>query len=115
MMTLIRPSRARCVNATIARHERAVFRFKEGRMLAIAAVYRRAALIRAAVSSVASRFVCRGKGRGGAIRPFEKKPGRFAVGALVRVTKGPFEGRVGTVEVAIKRSTKVVNDFGILQ
>jgi len=55
------------------------------------------------------------KGRGGAIRPFEKKPRRFAVGALVRVTKGPFEGMVGTVEVEIKRSTKVVNDFGILQ
>ena len=74
-------------------------------MLAIAAVYRRAALIRAAVlraavSSVASRFVCRGKRAWRrAIRPFEKKPRRFAVGALVRVTKGPFEGMVGTVEV----------------
>ena len=84
-------------------------------MLAIAAVYRRAALIRAAVSSVASRFVCRGKRAWRRIRPFEKKPRRFAVGALVRVTKGPFEGMVGTVEVEIKRSTKVVNDFGILQ
>jgi transcription antitermination factor NusG len=55
------------------------------------------------------------KGRGGAIRLFEKKPRRFAVGALVRVTKGPFEGMVGTAKVEIKRSTKVVNDFGILQ
>jgi transcription antitermination factor NusG len=53
--------------------------------------------------------------RDGAIRPLEKKPRRFAVGALVRVTKGPFEGMVGTVEVEIKRSTKVVSDFGILQ
>src|SRR5215831_83522 len=33
MVTVIRPSRARCVKATIPRHERAVFAFKEGRML----------------------------------------------------------------------------------
>jgi hypothetical protein len=32
MVTVIRPSRVRCVKATISRHERAVF-FKEGRML----------------------------------------------------------------------------------
>jgi hypothetical protein len=32
MVTVIRPSRARCVMATIPRHERAVFTFKEGRM-----------------------------------------------------------------------------------
>src|SRR5262245_2521062 len=30
MVTVIRPSRARCVNGTIARHERAVFTLKEG-------------------------------------------------------------------------------------
>src|SRR5215472_7955051 len=35
MVTVIRPSRARCVKAKIPRHERAVFTFKEagGRML----------------------------------------------------------------------------------
>jgi len=33
MVTVIRPSRARCVNGTIPRHERAVLQFKEGRML----------------------------------------------------------------------------------
>jgi hypothetical protein len=33
MVTVIRPSRARCVKGTIPRHERAVFTFKEGRML----------------------------------------------------------------------------------
>src|SRR5262249_47441551 len=33
MVTVIRPSRARCVKETIARHERAVLAFKEGRML----------------------------------------------------------------------------------
>ena len=33
MVTVIRPSRARCVNGTIARHRRAVFTFKQGRML----------------------------------------------------------------------------------
>src|SRR5262249_45640904 len=33
MMTVIRPSRARCVSGTIARHECVVFTFKEGRML----------------------------------------------------------------------------------
>src|SRR5215831_16595698 len=33
MVTVIRPSRARCVRATIPRHERAVLPFKEGRML----------------------------------------------------------------------------------
>jgi hypothetical protein len=33
MVTVIRPSRARCVDGTIARHERAVFTSKEGRML----------------------------------------------------------------------------------
>jgi hypothetical protein len=32
MVTVIRPSRARCVEATIPRHERAVFTLKEGRM-----------------------------------------------------------------------------------
>ena len=31
MLTVIRPSRARCVEGTIARHERAVFTFKESR------------------------------------------------------------------------------------
>jgi len=31
-VTVIRPSRARCVRGTIARHERAVFTFKEGGM-----------------------------------------------------------------------------------
>jgi hypothetical protein len=36
MVTVIRPSRARCVKATIPRHERAVFTFKEGRMLEFA-------------------------------------------------------------------------------
>jgi len=30
MVTVIRPSRARCVNGTIPRRERAVFTFKEG-------------------------------------------------------------------------------------
>jgi len=30
MVTVIRPSRARCVKETIPRHERAVFTFKEG-------------------------------------------------------------------------------------
>jgi len=33
MVTVIRPSRARCVKATIPRRGRAVFTFKEGRML----------------------------------------------------------------------------------
>src|SRR5262249_45193343 len=33
MVTVIRPSRARCVKQTIARHQRAVFTFKEHRML----------------------------------------------------------------------------------
>src|SRR5262249_20159771 len=33
MVTVIRPSRARCVNGTIPRHERAVLTFEEGRML----------------------------------------------------------------------------------
>src|SRR5262249_20580167 len=33
MVTVIRPSRARCVKGTVPRHERAVFTFKEGRML----------------------------------------------------------------------------------
>jgi len=33
MVTVIRPSRARCVKETIPRHERAVFTFKEGRIL----------------------------------------------------------------------------------
>ena len=33
MVTVIRPSRARCVKGTIPRHERAVFTFKGGRML----------------------------------------------------------------------------------
>src|SRR5215472_13604559 len=33
MVTVIRPSRARCVKRTIPRHERAVLPFKEGRML----------------------------------------------------------------------------------
>src|SRR6516164_2876266 len=33
MVTVIRPSRARCVKGTIPRHERAVLPFKEGRML----------------------------------------------------------------------------------
>src|SRR5262249_4280017 len=33
MLTVMRPSRARCVEGTIARHRRAVFTFKEGRML----------------------------------------------------------------------------------
>src|SRR5262245_14943545 len=33
MVTVIRPSRARCVKETIPRHGRAVFTFKEGRML----------------------------------------------------------------------------------
>ena len=32
MVTVIRPSRARCVNGTIPRRERPVFTFKEGRM-----------------------------------------------------------------------------------
>jgi len=32
MVTVIRPSRARCVNGTMPRRERAVFTFKEGRM-----------------------------------------------------------------------------------
>src|SRR5262249_24701568 len=32
MVTVIRPSRARCVKGTIPRHERAVFIFKEGRI-----------------------------------------------------------------------------------
>jgi hypothetical protein len=33
MVTVIRPSRARCVKGTIPRHERAVLPFKEGSML----------------------------------------------------------------------------------
>jgi len=33
MVTVMRPSRARCVKATIPCHERAVLPFKEGRML----------------------------------------------------------------------------------
>ena len=33
MVTVIRPSRARCVKGIIPRHERAVLPFKEGRML----------------------------------------------------------------------------------
>ena len=33
MVTVIRPSRARCVEGRIPRHERAVFTLKEGRML----------------------------------------------------------------------------------
>src|SRR5262245_42729148 len=33
MMTVIRPSRARCAKGTIPRHERAVLPFNEGRML----------------------------------------------------------------------------------
>jgi hypothetical protein len=36
MVTVIRPSRARCVEGTIPRHERAVFTFQEGRMLEFA-------------------------------------------------------------------------------
>jgi hypothetical protein len=32
MVTVIRPSRARCVEGRIARHRRAVLTFKEGRM-----------------------------------------------------------------------------------
>src|SRR5215813_15357302 len=32
MVTVIRPSRARCVKGTIPRHERAVFTFKVGRI-----------------------------------------------------------------------------------
>jgi hypothetical protein len=33
MVTVIRPSRARCVKKRIPRHERAVFTFEEGRIL----------------------------------------------------------------------------------
>src|SRR6516164_2398040 len=33
MVTVMRPSRARCVKGTIARHRRAVLQFKDGRML----------------------------------------------------------------------------------
>jgi hypothetical protein len=33
MVTVIRPSRARCVKGRIPRHERAVFTFKEGWLL----------------------------------------------------------------------------------
>src|SRR5262249_9293215 len=35
MVTVIRPSRARCVNGRIPRHGRAVLQFKEGRMLVL--------------------------------------------------------------------------------
>jgi hypothetical protein len=41
MVTVIRPSRARCVKGTIPRHERAVFTFKEGRMLVASHRYSR--------------------------------------------------------------------------
>jgi hypothetical protein len=39
MVTVIRPSRARCVKGTIPRHERAVFTFEDHRTL-VAYLYR---------------------------------------------------------------------------
>src|SRR5262245_20199028 len=57
MVTVIRPSRARCVEGTVPRQKRAVFTVQgEGRMLAIAAVYRRAALTRVTASSATLIF-----------------------------------------------------------
>jgi hypothetical protein len=86
-------------------------------MLTIAAVYRRAALIRAAVSSVASRLVCRGKRAlrrhspvreeavsgnvGGAVNP-----GATVRGAVVRGIPGPDLGTWRSPSREVHRSRK---------
>ena len=59
MVTVMRPSRARCVEGRIPRHERTVFTVQGGQVLAIAAAYRRAALIRAAASLETAAVMCR--------------------------------------------------------
>ena len=50
---------ARCVEGRIPRHERTVFTVQGGQVLAIAAAYRRAALIRAAASLETAAVMCR--------------------------------------------------------
>src|SRR5262245_21608719 len=57
MVTVIRPSRARCVKETIPRHERAVFTFKEGRMPASTTTSRRQLFANAAIRGLARRPV----------------------------------------------------------
>jgi hypothetical protein len=54
--TVIRPSRVSCVNGTIPRHKRAVFTFKEGKMLEFARRLTRPPLLRVTAGAFEGLF-----------------------------------------------------------